>query len=73
MKPTKPLGGVVLVVLGFAALGVLGTLGGLGVDSRLIGSDWQLAALVALLFLAGAFGVYAALGRPWRSMQTPYW
>lgn len=73
MNAHKPLGGAVLLVFGLATLAVLATLAGLGVDSQLIGSDWQLATLVVLVFFAGAFGTYAALGKPWQSMQTPYW
>lgn len=73
MDAMKLLSWFVLVVLGLWAVLTAVTLGGVGVDSQLPGSDWQAPALVtALVVLAGLVAV-AAVGRPWRRTGTAYW
>lgn len=73
MGTRKLLGGVALAVLVVWLLLVVLSLAGLGVDSQLPGSDLQLPGLVTGLALLTGLTVYAALGRPWRDMNTPYW
>jgi hypothetical protein len=73
MSLRKPLAGLALVVVVAWILLTAVSLAGVGVDSQLPGSDWQLPGLVTALALLAGLAVYASLGRPWRDMDTPYW
>jgi hypothetical protein len=73
MNVRRLLGGLALAVLAGWLLLTVAALAGVGVDSQLPGSEWQLRGLVTALALVAGLAVYAALGRPWRAMQTPYW
>jgi hypothetical protein len=75
MDSLKPLGGLVTAGLVVAILVVaVTTATGAGAPDQLLGSDYQVAALVTALVFAGALGTYAAIGRPWKRWdRTPYW
>jgi hypothetical protein len=73
MAVRKLLGGLALAALVGWTLLVLAALAGVGVESQLPGSDWQIPGLVTALALLVGLAVYAALGRPWQDTHTPYW
>jgi len=73
MNWRKPLAGVTLGLLVGWALLVVVSLLGVGVDSQLPGSGLQTAALVTGAVVVAALTGYAALGAPWRRVETPYW
>lgn len=73
MNARKLIAGIALAVLGAWILLTVISLAGVGVDSQLVGSDWQAPGLVTGLALLAGLSLYAALGRPWRDTNTPYW
>lgn len=73
MDRRKLLGGVALVALGLWVCLTALALGGVGVETRLPGSDWQQQALLTALAILTALAACGAAGRPWRDMATPYW
>lgn len=58
------IGGIVLTVV---------TQIGIGVDTQLIGSDWEVAGVVTGVLILVAIGTLVALAQPWRSTNTVYW
>lgn len=73
MNTRKLLGGLALAALAGWILLTVATLAGVGGDGRLPGSNYQAPGLVTAAALLTALTVYAALGRPWRALHTPYW
>lgn len=73
MNARKLLGGLALVVLAGWLLLTVAALAGVGGNGQLPGSKYQIPGLVTAAALLTALTVYAALGRPWREMNTPYW
>lgn len=73
MNGRKLLGGLALAVLAGWLLLTVAALAGVGGGSQLPGSTYQTPGLVTAAVLVTVLTVYAALGRPWREMSTPYW
>ncbi len=73
MDRMKLLGVIGLVSIALMIVLTAVSFAGVGVESQLLGSDWQLAGLATGVFTLIAVAIFAALGQPWQSDRTTYW